>query len=435
MKTKILSYIAAGVLVALASGCGDVTIDPVLEGTGKLSFANFGVTVETSQSVTESRAEAIDVSNYRVTILDDKDIIKPIDGKKSTPFNELPGVVNLKPGSYTIKVESHEVKKAEWDNPYYKGETKVTIEDDKVADAGTVECKFASMRVSVAFSSKLSDLLGDDVTVTVDVNDGGHIVFTKEYFSHSAYFEVIDGSTTLIAHLEGTINGVPVDKIETYSNVKAGQHHTIRYKVQGLPDPPEETGSVDPVTGIQINQTLETVDQNGNVTVEEEVLDASDRPGQETPDPNDPNTPDDPTPPTPPTSDAIKISASWTEDMSVVTDAVDGQDYIVNITAEKGFAHINVEIKSAYLTDEFLKGVGLAAKFDLAEPGAYEEGLNGLGIKTGKDVVGKTETIFDLTQFIPMLNFAEEPMEHAFVLTVIDMDKNTNSVTLKFKSE
>lgn len=434
MKTKILSYIAAGALVALTSGCGDVTINPELEGTGKLSFANFGITVEASKALPESRAESaeVDASNFLVTVK--KNSVPGSTVVQPTPFCKLPGVIDLAPGSYTILVESHKVQKAEWENPYYKGSTTVTVEDDKVADAGSVNCKFASMRVSVAFSTKLTPLLGDDVTVTVDVNDGGHIVFTKDDFKRSAYFEVVAGSTTLVSHLEGTINGVHVDKIETYNNVAAGLHHTITYRVQGLPDPPEETGGLDPTEGIKIYQDLESKDQKGNVTLEEEVLGSNDRPGQETPDPNDPNKPDDPTPPA---TDAIKIT-SETISFDEINDIVEGKDYVVNITSENGIAHINVKIESPYLTEEFLNGVNMTANFDLANPPkSYEEGIKGLGLPVGNEVIGAKEIVFDLTQFIPMLSFDESEVKrvHTFILEVIDEKGNSNTKTLKFQEK
>ncbi|MDE6628260.1 MAG: hypothetical protein K2K36_02695, partial [Muribaculaceae bacterium] len=100
---------------------------------------------------------------------------------------------------------------------------------------------------------------------------------------------------------------------------------------------------------------------------------------------------------------------------------------VINIVCEKGISKLNVRIESDYLTKDFLESVMLTNEFDLANPGAYKEGLEGLGFKTGDDVVGQTELDFDITQFMPLIM---EAGDHKFHITVTDADGDSSAKTL-----
>jgi hypothetical protein len=91
-----------------------------------------------------------------------------------------------------------------------------------------------------------------------------------------------------------------------------------------------------------------------------------------------------------------------------------------------------VKIISDGLTPEVLTGVGLTDEFDLAYPGSYEVGLNGLGFPTGNDVIGKTAVTFDITQFISLLGIY--PGQNTFRLTVTDSTGASSVLNLQINS-
>lgn len=432
MKNKIYSLLASLVAVIFFTACDDHKYGSEFDTYGRISFANFGVSVEKTDSESGSRAvQTIDASNYIVTITNKTTKRQAL--KKT--FGELPGVIDLPTGTYTIKVESHKLAKAEFDKPYYTGSQEVTIEEDKVSDAGTIVCKFASVGVMVTFSEKLTPLLGDDVVVTVTGTSGARLEYTKNE-TRTGYFEFVNGSTTLYARITGTVNGKPIeeDNTQTIINAAAGKVFVLRFMVKGLPEKPDETGSIDitPGEGVTIDTSIIESDDNninGNVNVEEEVIKDPDRPGQEDP---GTNPPDDPTPPVG-DEDAISITSD-TFDLDAVNDALSTVQYIVKVGAEKGVKNLKVKIDSEYLTQEFLESVGLTSEFDLAHPGSYEEALVGFGLPVGSDVIDHTQVEFDLSDLIPLLNLDPDKRTHRFILTVVDGAGNQKSKTLVFKS-
>lgn len=428
MKNKILSLLVSLAGMLAFSSCDNPNYGTDDASHGFLSFANFDVSVEEPKSdVKRGAVQTVDVSNYLVTITN------KATGRQALykPYGSLPGVVDLAEGTYIVKVESHKVAKAEFDHPYYAGSQEVNIVKDKVCDIGTIICKFSSIRVSVEFSEKLTPLLGEDVVVTVSAEKGVQLAFGRDE-KRSGYFEAVPGLTTLLATITGTINGKPVteDLTMPIPDVQAGKHHVIRFKVKGLPDAPEETGTIDPGNGVTLDPSIIYSDDNnfgGNVNVDEDIIGDADRPGQE-----DPEDPDIPTPPVG-DEDAISITSD-TFDMDVVNDAVEGVEYVVKIASDNGLQNLMVEIKSEYLTEEFLNSVGMTTKFDLANPGAYEEALVGFHLPVGAQVVNQTSVDFNLTDLIPLLGLDPDLGEHTFILTVIDTKGNQKSKTLRFQS-
>lgn len=430
MKNKILSLLASLALIILFSACDDHKYGSEPDSYGKLSFANFDISVDQSKSDAESRAvQTVDVSNYIVTITK-KGAKQPTINKT---FGQLPGVVDLAVGEYTIKVESHKVAKAAFDAPYYLGTQDIKIEEDKVCDAGTIICKFASVGVQVTFSEALIPMLGDDVVVTVNSTGGAKLEYKKDE-TRTGYFEYI-GSSTLIVNVTGTINGQSVNQEEPIRDVEVGKIFVVRIKIN-TPEKPGETGAISPGEGVKIDTSVIESDDNnigGNVNVGEEIINDPNRPGQE--DPGTTTPPDDPTPPTPPVGDEDAISiTSDTFNMDIVNDAVAGVQYIVKVVGENGLKNLIVEIVSDYLTEEFLNGVGMTTKFDLANPGKYEEALVGFELPVGDSVVGQTSVDFNLSELIPLLGLDPELGQHKFILTVIDVKGNQKSKTLVFQS-
>ena len=170
--------------------------------------------------------------------------------------------------------------------------------------------------------------------------------------------------------------------------------------------------------GINIDTSVETVDKDGNVSVDEENLGSDDRPGQEEPD-----GPDDPTPPGPPAEDSDVTIKS--EDLNLEGDnkTSEVKSAVVNIHAESGLKHLYLEVSS---TNEDFSGIALSmfgiGKFDIANPPTEESAnnLKVLGLDCGEAIQNKQDVIFDISKFIPMLDNAPGfPGKHIFKLTAV----------------
>lgn len=395
------------------------------EGVGQLCMEAIDVT--NAENVI-NRAN-IDVSNFIVTV-------NNAEGEtvKQWKYAEMPEVITLPVGEgYYIDVISHNQEKAAWDAPFFKGSSeKFDIVKNQLTNAGTVTCKLSNIKVTVRFSDNLKAIMEDDCKVTVIANDEGRLEYTPDE-TRAGYFQTIEGSSTLIATFTGTIRGSYEEIRKVYTDVEAGQHRIITYSVKsGDPTVPDENGNIDITDGISVD--MSTIDESidGNVTPDEDVIDG-DRPGQE--EPADPGTGDEEDPEEP---SVDYFTFDTTISLTEVNEAVEGNEYVVNINSVNPLSNLKVKIESNYLTDEFLASVGLVSEFDLANLDADLEsklGEGGFGFPTGDAVKGQTSVRFDLTPFIPLLNLSPTPNDiHKFHLTVVDDQNNSETVVLTFIS-
>ncbi|MDE6468556.1 MAG: hypothetical protein K2L28_06625 [Muribaculaceae bacterium] len=165
------------------------------------------------------------------------------------------------------------------------------------------------------------------------------------------------------------------------------------------------------------------------MTVQEDPEQNPERPwGPEDPkeDPDDPNKPENPDDPTPPAAAATFVEKDATNFKLGQDNQVRGiGNVIVAITCPKAIENLVVTIESE--NDEFIGIIstfGLTKPFDLANPGDLEEGLKGLGLKTGAEVKGLTYTEFDITGFMPLLTYDGK---HTFTIAVTDTEGATSS--------
>ncbi|MDE7426874.1 MAG: DUF4493 domain-containing protein [Muribaculaceae bacterium] len=433
MKTKFLSLVAVLLSVLSFSSCDDSPwVNADKEGQVRLSDLD----VEVSNQEKVIGRASYDVSDFIVTITNQSGAVV-----SRQRYAELPEILTLPVGKYTVNVVSHDVQKAEWEKPYFKGSQSFEITDGKITTVDPVVCKFSSLKVSIKYSEDLLALMAEDAKVTVIANDNGMLEYGKTE-TRAGYFEVVDGSTTLVATFSGRVKDTDVELRKVYSDIAAGQHRIITFSLKsGDPTQPDVFGTIDPTTGTYIDVTYEDEDLGGNVGSDEEIINPGTRPGQEGPNPGGEG-PDVPNPPGPdnpddPTTEAATFTtANPLLDLNGVNNAseLDGTEVIVKIDCPKLFASLIVTIDSDGLTEEVLGDVGLAKTFDLASPATAElaEGLSGLGLPCGDEVKGQSSCNFDITQFMSLLGIY--PGSNKFIIEVTDQAGNHSKLTLVINS-
>lgn len=416
---KIKSILYKGVLFSAAilglTACEGES-SPIGSANGTLKLENLGVEVAgTGRAV-------VDVSNFIVEICQEGKE-KPV---RTFAFSKMPSVVDLAPGEYYIDVRSHNIEKAEWDNPYFAGRSeKFQIIADDVTEVDPIKCVFSSLKVSVVFGPKLMSKISSDVSVTVVANDEGRLVYTPGD-KREGYFATIDGSTTLVAIFSGTVSGHKEEFSRTYTDVAAGQHRTITFEVgNDVPQPDAPTGSVDQSQGISVDVSYVDVDlMNADVTGgnEEVIPNPGEQPGKlpELPDEgDDPNTPDNPDDPTP-SGPQFGFEGSTLENgKTYFTDDFNpSKPAKLVIVCPDGIAKADVTINSTFLTAEELEGVGLRDKFDLCNDSDLFEALSGLGFPVGDDIKNQTTATIEITSFMDLLAVGgTSTSEFTFVVT------------------
>lgn len=425
MKTNIFNILAAcGVMFAMSSCDGAWT--PPTAPEGDLALGAMDVVNDDAQKLVYndmSRASDIDLSNYKVSVC-------PKGG--DTPlytwtYSSMPEVVTLPVGDYTVVVKSHDVQKAEWDNPYFIGSKNFSVANGKITEVDQIVCKFSSVKVTIAYSDLLKEML-TEATVTVKINDLGILNFDLAE-TRAGYFEALEGSSTMIVTFNGVINGTAVEKNINITDIAAGQHRIITFGSKVIPPVPEQTGSVDPTSGIDISADMVTEDIDGNQTIEEDIMDTPKRPWE--PEPEEPG------PVTPPTEDAAATFTSTTLNLSGTNDPKDPKysgdpgTAAVKIDCPKGFANLIVDIKTDNPNFEASVGEMLPMHFDLAYPGDAGEDLGSIGFPIGDEVIGQTSIDFDISQFVPLLGAFSGT--HSFTITVKDSEGAEASKALVFK--
>lgn len=414
---------AAALALGLAS-CHDDTWEPKVDKTGELSLATMDVDVNASERLVSRQTESVDVSDFTVAIY------RGEESMGAWKYAQMPEIVKLPVGEYTVRVYSHEVQKQDWDKPYYLGSKAFAIESGKITNIGTVECSFSSVRVTIIYDESMQGHIGSDCKVTVVANDAGRLEFTSTE-TRSGYFEAVDGSNTLVATLTGTIDGKSATITRTYADVAPGTHYRITY-VARKPQPGDEVGTVSG-GGITIETEVISTDAEGNITIEEEVIDnPGQRPGSEE---EGGETPDDPKPEGNITLESDYLSL--TSPNNTADFGTEAKPAVVNIASDHGIAHLNVKIESD--NNDFNASVAemLPFEFDLATVSIDDpenaEKIASLGLPMGPytpDEDGITRADFDITMFMDILvSFIGQ---HKFTLSVADDNGFEKEITLIF---
>lgn len=423
MKTKILSLMALLALTFGLSACHDNNYingggTDTLE-KGQVNLRSMSVDVNNAEKVINTSRAQIDLSDFIIEIFNQSG-----QRVQNFTYSQMPEILDLEAGSYTVKIRSHEVAKAAWEAPYFVGEKDFTVNASSITDIGIVTCKLANIKVTIRFSDTLRKHMGDDCKVTVIANDQGSLVFTPDE-SRSGYFQALDGSSTLIAEFSGTVGGYKETVRHICNDVEAGQHRIITFNLKGPGgEEPDENGYIDIKNGITIDASVQNVDLKANINVGEDILDDSDRPGSDEPGQNPP------TPPTPPTPDDDPITfVSDGADFDKVNAPSD--HVVVTINAKNGIEHLNVKIMTDSKAFESSVSDLLPLEFDLAYPGENADKFASVGFPINDEVIGQTELIFDISQFVPLLNSFSGT--HSFQISVTDAKAQQLVKTLTFK--
>lgn len=340
-------------------------------------------------------------------------------------YGDMPDVVTLTAGTYKAVASYGENREAEWESPYYLGESKDFDVNpyDITSYIDPIECSLQNVKASIAFDASLAGVMSSDSYVEVKVGDNNGLHFgLEEANAGKAGYYRLDGETTLVATFNGTVNGSRVVETKSYSNVQKGYWYKITFK---LHNPGGGTGGT--VGGeVVVDASVNVDDVNRDVKVaDDDPLDDSERPKEN---------PDDPNPPEPgkapqilPGSEGMVFDTPWN-----VTASTPCAFRIVS-TAEGGFQELTCEIISNKLTPEELAGIGLQSRLDLVNRDAandYWPALEGLGFPT--NMGGKKEANFDISTFMGMMAiFGSE--RHEFKLHVKDANgETTKSLILQF---
>lgn len=382
---------------------------------GKTGTVNFRkMLVEVNSQENQVRATDVNVGEFLVEVVSSTSVTE-----YAGTYADMPEIVTLPVGDYTVTVKSPSNPDAAWESPYFEGSQNFTVKENEVTFVDPVVCKLANVKVTVKYDPALQRVMDDDCAVTVQAGTGGQLVYAKAE-TRSGHFRYVsgEGTATLVATFRGTVENNLEENFRTYTDVAPGNHYIITYRLKkpGGPEP-DVTGTVNP--GVNVDAVVEVVNMNVNVDVDDDILPDNDRPQQ-----GDNEDPDPPTPPTPDKEPPTVVSTiNGTTDYESPVEVTSSMSVKVKVTSLTGITAFTVDIVSDTLTPETLGQVNLTDHLDLVNPGSFEGALSGLGFPVN---VGGMKDVpeFDISQLVPLLG-ALGPGDHKFILTVSDSNGTT----------
>lgn len=397
--------------------CHTESMDNIVNTKGelKLSSMKIGVDMDVDVVYLESRAESgVDLSNYIVTIYDQYS-----QQAGQWTYSEMPEIVSLAVGTYTVEVKSAAEPTNGFDVPYYEGIATCEIKENQVTDVPAISCKLANMLFTVEYDESFQDKISEDVVTTITIGENSLQIPASE--SRKAYLIAPDSETaSMEVNLKGTIDGEVIDYSEHFDNVKSGVHNIIKYQFIPVSDGSVAGGAFS--VSIAIDSSLTGSDESVSVNPGPEPgIDDFPTGGGEEPGDGDGEQ-------NMPTIVGSNFNGNPFDIENDVLNITGAATLKVEINAPNGIAHLYVDIQSETLD---VTEVGLSNSFDLAYPGDLQEGLNGLGFPTGGEVIGKESTVFDISKFtVLLLTFSGD---HNFVIHVVDQQNLEVTKVLKLR--
>lgn len=377
----------------------------------------------TSDQIMVTRAEqGVDLSNFKINFIKKGETVTT----KSYTYSEMPDVVTLKVGTYTATAELGQDLNAEWENPYFKGQSEeFDIEAYQITSfISPIECALMNIKATIAFDETLLAAMSPDSYVEVKVGDNPGLNFTTaEATSGKAGYFKHTNENTLVATFHGTVNGSEIVESKSYEGIDKGRWYKLTFKLH-------QNSGGDPTGGasgeIVVDASVTTEDVNADVTLEDdEPLDDSDRPNW--------GGGEDPNPPTPgdeaPVFEEVSDGLVFDQIMRVTSEST--VEFKVTSSSDAGITVFTCDIDSPFLNDDILGEAGLTTHLDLCNLNDDQVGLlSTFGFPC--NVGGQKEVIFKMTPLVMgMLNQGNDDV-HQFKVTVSDAN-GTTVKTLKLQ--
>lgn len=395
--------------------------------TGQLSLASMKLEVDLKVDTVYPQSRAgVDVSNFLLTIKNSQG-----EQVEQYTYSEMPEIISLPVGTYTVVASSAEAATNGFDVPFYTGSTEqFTIKENELTEVSALTCRLANVMISVEYDEELRKLMGEDVVTTVTIKEKTKDMI-KEYSldipsseTRKAYLIAPASVSPMDITLKGTIDGEFVTEVNRVDEVQAGQYNIIKYTLS-----PVDNGTNSNVGGnlniaINIDSSMTSSDETVGVNPGEEPgiddfpTDGGEEPGDGDGDGEGGITSD------------INITGKKLGDSSFdidQTQTITGDTtLIVGIEASAGIQNLKVTISS---DNEDFGSIGASfGTFDLANPGDKESMIAELGLPYGTAVKDKTELDFDISTFTSLLI----PFDgtHTFNIVVTDNQGKTESKSL-----
>ncbi len=340
-------------------------------------------------------------------------------------YADVPSVISLDPGAYTIQATSPGDKPVEWHQPMYVGAQDVNVAAGK-SESVSIVCKLSNMKVTVRVADEFVAEMKPDYTVVV-ANEDGFLEWDRFSIEagHSGYYSVKPLTLDIKATRAST--GAPITHHLSITNVAPQDHHILTIYAN-------ETGEITLGDGISIDYTVNNKEEYIFIDALEE------NPIEDDKEPT-PEIPDEPDQPVMPEVEPITITCPGVTEPAVfsASNLPEKIDFTLEVEAVNGIENLIMTVDSPSLITllTIMEGAyGDLNPVDMAHmtPGQVEFWGGELvfnGLKS-EDVLGETKFSLDVAPFIPMIAELEDKnITHDMSVEVVDKSGNNKKAGIK----
>lgn len=424
MKNIFLICFTLMVVLFTFSACHSEKMETgATDVTGQLSLASMKMEVDLKVDTVYPQSRAgVDVSNFLLTIKNSQG-----EQVEQYTYSEMPEIISLPVGTYTVVASSAEAATNGFDVPFYTGSTEqFTIKENELTEVSALTCRLANVMISVEYDEELRKLMGEDVVTTVKIGDNSLDIPSSE--TRKAYLIAPASAGSMDITLKGTIDGESVTEVKRVENVQAGQYNIIKYVLSPVDDGNNSVGGNLNIA-INIDSSMTSSDETVGVNPGEEPgiddfpTDGGEEPGDGDGDGEGGITSDI-------SITGKNLGESPFFDIDQTQTITGATTLIVGIEAPAGIQNLKVAISS---DNEEFNGIGEGlGEFDLAHSDSMNEDAQAmlpiLGLPIDDAVLNQTNWDFNISKFTSML--AGFKGTHTFKITVTDNQGKTESKSL-----
>ena len=422
MKKIFITVIAAA---AVFAGCQKSVIQDGSTGTLEFSMSSADDSyndreegmLDTRTAAAEAGAgtKAYDkeasLASMLVTISNQSGVGEP----RQWVYSEMPGVLELTEGQYTISAVSPDSRIAAWDQPVFGGSKEFSIIAGRTSTVELV-CGITNVKVSVNCTEEfLKEFTEYSITVrsAEATEDDGFLIWGASEVSEGkeGYFPAADLTVTVQAYRwsDATEQKDPVQARLNITEVEARDHIILNIDAKA-------TGAVE--TGGGSEKPFITIDDSMNERDEDILIGGLDEipvPGDGGGEDPDPELPAEPT---------LEWAANPNFAPMIIKDGMD-VNLVVNVPGK--IATFVVGVQSSVLEQV------VGESMDLIYDESFIENFGSL-LPTGDALLGQTRVDFSLSELVPLIGGlgAAPESEHVFTLNVTDEYGQSLSKALTF---
>ena len=412
MKKIFFAIMAA---VAVLAGCSKEIVTG--GGTGKLEFSVASVDdtwndrqegmADGAKAATKAYDKDEALSSLLVTISNHDGVGEP----RQWVYSEMPAVLELTEGRYTISASSPESRIAAWDLPVFGGSEEFSITAGRTSTVELV-CSLTNVKVTVncseAFKSEFSSY-SITVTSAAATAEEGFLIWGADEVEagKEGYFAAADLTVTVQAYRWSDATGQkdPVSAALPVTGVEAKDHIILNIDAQA-------TGAVS-TDGAQVEDDPFIVIDDGTNNRTEDIFIGG---LEEIPVPGDGNEPvEKPDAPTLEWAANPEFAPTVIEegmDVNLVVKAPGRiKDFVVSVESDFLAQMLPSMTSDQSMNMDLINDQTLISKLETLAP----------GLPTGDALDGKDNVNFSLSSLVPLIQLGGTPgSEHVFTLNVTD---------------